>query len=153
MPDLTTAQRLALADLLGEAQRLLTEHGATLTALADILNGCDPEPLAERTITVDEVPADGSVDVRWFRHDGTWADWAHVTGVAPDYRPGYRRLFCDGADVIGPAYSVLHESVAVQVRPHVETDPDDGEPVFPVPDPEPYRMVPSDGPVQSGAVA
>lgn len=101
------AKARALADTLGQAQALIAETPAVTLG--------EPTSAVHTTMSVAEVPVDGSVDVRGVTFAGRYGPWGHVIGEqAAVGGDGYRSLLIDG---LSEPWT-WHGDQYVQVRPH-----------------------------------
>lgn len=123
---ITSGQQLRLVGALEDANTAID----TYQALA--LSKHRPRPLAEvvqmpadhvvTTKPLDEVPVDGSVEVRGVTLGGRWGPWGHVIGEQQTAVGGQanRSLLIDG--LTEPW--TWHRDQCVQVRPHRPVDDD-----------------------------
>lgn len=122
---ITSGQQLRLVGALEDANTAID----TYQALA--LSKHRPRPLAEvvqmpadhvvTTMPLDEVPVDGSVEVRGIVSGGRYGPWGHVIGEQQAVGgQGYRSLLIDG--LVEPW--TWHRDQYVQVRPFRPLDED-----------------------------
>ena len=122
---ITSAALLRLVGALEDANTAID----TYQALA--LSKHRPGPLAEvvpmpadhvvTTVSLDEVPVDGSVEVRGVTTGGRYGPWGHVIGEQQAVGgQGYRSLLIDG--MVEPW--TWHRDAHVQVRPFRPVDDD-----------------------------